>query len=276
MNYDNITKENFKEYEIDFYKVIDNMENIFSEHQHKNSRQNEKTILIDSEGNNLFKKFNDSLNIGFSKLFKFSHKNNIFFDLCSSIVYENTFENRFNDFQNEFIDVKKIEFIEREYDIIINTFFIYKKRVNWGVKELELLKNAEIKKINFLETLLVGNGCTSKTTYVGNDFMVSGYLKVAITENRNETPIPIKPKTNKSLMFEGTNLNIKDRYRILNKVLDFDKKVHPLNIGELEKYQLLAYILGIDKDNARKLMCGSHDAKDNDLTTYFNELGLNK
>ena len=85
-----------------------------------------------------------------------------------------------------------------------------------------------------------------------------------------------KQKTNKSLMFKSAHLNIKDRYRILNKVLDFDKKVHPLNIGELEKYQLLSYILGIDKDNARKLMNGSHHAKDNDLTSYFDELGLNK
>ena len=77
-------------------------------------------------------------------------------------------------------------------------------------------------------------------------------------------------------MFEGKDLNISDRYNILNKVLDFDKKVHPLNIGELEKYQLLSYILGIDKDNARKLMNGKYDSKDRDLTAYFNELGLNK
>lgn len=99
-----------------------------------------------------------------------------------------------------------------------------------------------------------------------------------------ETPIPQtvhapgNTKQNKSLMLGGEKLNISERYKILNRVLDFDKKVHPLNIREQEKYQLLAYILGIDKDNARKIMNGSHDSKDrNDiLDIYFNELGLNK
>jgi uncharacterized protein (DUF2164 family) len=88
--------------------------------------------------------------------------------------------------------------------------------------------------------------------------------------------IETKQKPDKSLMLGGEKLNISERYKILNKVLDFDKKVHPLNIGELEKYQLLSYILGIDKDNARKLMCGSYDSKDRDLTSYFNDLDLNK
>jgi hypothetical protein len=45
----------------------------------------------------------------------------------------------------------------------------------------------------------------------------------------------MKPKTNKSLMLNGKGLNLKDRYTVLNRFLDFDKIVHPLNIGELER-----------------------------------------
>ena len=77
-------------------------------------------------------------------------------------------------------------------------------------------------------------------------------------------------------MFEGKDLNLSERFKIANKVLDIDKKIRTLNIRDLEKYQLLAYILGIDKDNARNLMNGTYKSKDRDLTDYFNDLDLNK
>ena len=91
-----------------------------------------------------------------------------------------------------------------------------------------------------------------------------------------QTPIISKTKTNKSLLFEGKDLNLSERFKIANKVLDIDKKIRTLNIRDLEKYQLLAYILGIDKDNARNLMNGTYKSKDRDLTDYFNDLDLNK
>jgi hypothetical protein len=276
MDYNNITTENFKEYENDLFKVIDNMESIFLEHQYKNYEKKITTRLVDNEGKDLFKIFNDSINIGFSKLFKFSHNNNIYFNLCSSIVYENTFEDRFKVYENEFIDVKKIEFVGSEYTDIVNSYYYQKFRVRWNLKELELLKNAEVKKIKFLETLLLENNCTVETTFAENSSHIPIQFYVEIIEQKSQTQIITKPKANKSLMLNGKGLNLKDRYTILNKVLDFDKIVHPLNIGELEKYQLLAYILGCDKDNARKLMNGSHDAKNNDLTSYLIELGLKK
>ncbi|RTY94325.1 hypothetical protein EKL32_11245 [Flavobacterium sp. GSN2] len=94
------------------------------------------------------------------------------------------------------------------------------------------------------------------------------------------TPLTVpttgKTKQNKSLLFDGKELNLLERFKIADKVLDIDKKLRILNIGDLEKYQLLAYILGCNKDNARNLMNGSYKAKDRDLTTYFNDLDLNK
>lgn len=84
------------------------------------------------------------------------------------------------------------------------------------------------------------------------------------------------PKLNRSLLFEGKDLNLSERYIIANKVLQIDKVIRTLNIKDLEKYQLLAYILNCDKDNARNLMNGTYPSKDRDLSTYFNDLGLNK
>ena len=77
-------------------------------------------------------------------------------------------------------------------------------------------------------------------------------------------------------MFEGSQLNLSERFKIANEVLGIDAKIRTLKIPDLEKYQLLAYILGCDKDNARNLMNGTYKSKDRDLLTYFNDLGLIK
>lgn len=81
---------------------------------------------------------------------------------------------------------------------------------------------------------------------------------------------------NKSLLFDGKTLNLLERFKIADKVLGIDQKIRTLNIGDLQKYQLLAYILGCDKDNARNLMNGCYKSKPRDLSTYFNDLDLNK
>jgi hypothetical protein len=99
------------------------------------------------------------------------------------------------------------------------------------------------------------------------------YIKNLIKDNEN--PQPTKPnKPNKSLLFEGKDLNLSERYKIANKVLKIDKEIRKLNAKDLEKHRLLAYILGCDITNARNLMNGTYKSKDRDLTNYFNELGL--
>jgi hypothetical protein len=79
-------------------------------------------------------------------------------------------------------------------------------------------------------------------------------------------------KINKSSIFQGKELNLLERFKIANSVLDIDKKIRTLNIQELKKYELLAYILGCDKDNARNLMNGTYNAKCRDLSNYLKEL----
>lgn len=169
----------------------------------------------------------------------------------------------YNLYENSHLDQKQTENLEELKNFIEENLLLY-YRDHAEISDLELwdrLHVSSYKIVQFIE---------QRKQEIEED------LELKMTKRQEVPALEIRQKSNKSLMFEGKNLNIKDRYRILNKVLDFDKKVHPLNIGELQKYQLLAYILGCDKDNARKLMCGSHDAKDNDLTAYFNDLGLNK
>lgn len=101
-------------------------------------------------------------------------------------------------------------------------------------------------------------------------------MELKIETTSLELAPEIKQKTNKSLLFNGKELNLSERFKIANKVLDIDNKLRTLNIKDLEKYQLLAYILGCDKDNARNLMNGSYKSKDRELTSYFNYLNLNE
>lgn len=101
------------------------------------------------------------------------------------------------------------------------------------------------------------------------------YIKSLIENNENpQTTKPTKP--NKSLLFEGKNLNLSERYKIANKVINIEKQIRKLNIKELEKHQLLAYILGCDITTARNLYNGTYNSKDRDLSNLFNELDLNE
>jgi hypothetical protein len=105
------------------------------------------------------------------------------------------------------------------------------------------------------------------------------FLENKINNFNQTTPQTFQQKNqkiNRSLIFESKELNLSERFKIANKVLDVDKKIRKLNIKDLEKYRLLAYILGCDKDNARNLMNGSYNSKDRDLTDYFDALDLNK
>lgn len=157
MNFDNITKENFKEYESYLHKKIEEKLVFQTENISRELETGIETNYIDKNGNNFFDTFESFINTGFDNLFKFSHKNNIYFIYCSSIVYENTFEDRCKDYENEFIDVKKIEFIKNEYYNVINKTEYFWYLSNWGLKESELIQNARSKKLEFLENLLLEN-----------------------------------------------------------------------------------------------------------------------
>lgn len=136
--------------------------------------------------------------------------------------------------------------------------FVDKRGITLASKiDLEIEK---LEKLNQLE--IERNSTTNKA-----ELETSTFQKFKNTETTIQ---------NKSLLFDGKPLNLLERFKIADKVLGIDQKIRTLNIGDLQKYQLLAYILGCDKDNARNLMNGCYKSKPRDLSTYFNDLDLNK
>ena len=113
-----------------------------------------------------------------------------------------------------------------------------------------------------------------------NVYRLQGKIISKLNEIKSESTKPLDTKKstigNKSLLLNGEKLNLSERYKIANKLLNIEGKIRTLKIGDLEKYQLLAYILGCDKDNARSLMNGTYNSKDRDLTSYLDELGLDQ
>jgi len=295
MNFDNITKENFKEYLEVFNELLLQINFSLFENENKDNPEvnfeNEDNIEVnfeieidnedtDPEIIQLYKLNRNDLgikdifnliDIRFKKLFKFSHNNDIFFRFCSSKVYENTFEGRFKDFENKFIDVDKNEFIKKEIEEILNSKIF---RYNLFSNENKIIiKNAKFKKIEFLKSI---SKDINFNIIKKDELSLLDVINRYEVEIKTETPIITKPKANKSLLFNGSNLNLSERFKIANEVLNIDNKIRTLNIQDLEKYQLLAYILGCDKDNARNLMNGSYRSKDRDLSKYFDDLGLNR
>lgn len=81
-------------------------------------------------------------------------------------------------------------------------------------------------------------------------------------------------KSNKSLIFCGTRLNLTERIKIANEVLNFEGQIRKLNILDTEKYQLMAYILGNDVSNVRNVINGTrpNKIKEEELNTYLKGL----
>ncbi len=130
-------------------------------------------------------------------------------------------------------------------------------------------KNNFLVDLSGLYNIIKGKLCNYEV-----EFLEEIIKNIDIDIDQLQKPEPKKTKSNKSLLFDGKELNLSERFKIANKVLDIDNKLRTLNIKDLEKYQLLAYILGCDKDNARNIMNGSYKSKDRDLTPYFNALDL--
>jgi hypothetical protein len=217
--------------------------------------------------------YKDLISDKLKNLIEVSHKNNIYFWCCTSLCYKDTFESRWIEFENEFIDVEKIDFIKSDYQRIIFENNHYQKNFYWNKKVFKLMSSSFEKKIQYLDEMLFEFGVKVSVHFEGTSVEIDLVYIKPHNEIRQQTT---KQKPNKSLLFDGKELNLSERFKIANKVLGIDTKIRTLNIQDLEKYQLLAYILGCDKDNARNLMNGSYKAKDRDLSTYFNDLGLNK
>ena len=237
------------------------------------SKENIDRVDFHNKLNDIYK----HVNTLFQLIFNYWHNNNIYTELCSFYVYQNTFESKLKTYENKVIDVELIKFLKIEYQDILNGYQPFDKRTFFDLSNREILNDSKRRKLEFISDKMNDLGyqlILNDIELLKNDYYNNTFVDVIKQNSRKSEVIQLPKKTNKSLLFEGKELNLSERFRIANKVLDIDKKIRTLNIPELEKYQLLAYILGCDKDNARNLMNGQYKSKDRDLSNYFNDLDL--
>lgn len=91
----------------------------------------------------------------------------------------------------------------------------------------------------------------SKTQFLKNDYEV-----------RLNRVSPTPPVKNKPLRIRGKVLNMSERFTIANRSVNLWTTIDALNISTSKKYELLGMILGINTDNAKKLVLGNYDSKD--------------
>ncbi len=250
-----------------FTKILNFIENI-----NNSDIEEVEENVINKQLNDI--RFNDYSNYEYTKLLK-ELSNNYELDLLQSLLSDIEFylfiekEEKKSEYTTDDINNAVQRLKEKNLDIPYYKRTPFKKLTEKGKKDMEKL---ESKGFSFEPTIDLEN-----LLFPYEFYNIYRFIKL-IKSKLEPVTSTIQPqlKQNKSLMFEGSNLNLSERFKIANEVLGIDKKIRTLNIQDLEKYQLLAYILGCDKDNARNLMNGQYKAKERDLNPYFNELGLNK
>lgn len=293
LNYNEISKDNINIYIQDFNDLISEINSFLF---YKNSFENSdikitfddvinenilKLFLLKSQNKeyvNLQNQVYSEINTKFELILKASIEHKIYFKFCVFETYKDTFVYRLNEYKTKYLGFNNEDFVKKEIEYTINTIEYFLSNEFWNETNKEILKNNKNKIFEFLK-----NQLSTYTIYIRQDdgakeIGINQYIIVfdKINENNELKKENQTAKTNKSLLFNGSNLNLSERFKIANKVLDIDNKIRKLNIKDLEKYQLLAYILGCDKDIARHLMNGNYNSKDRDLKNYFNDLDLNK
>jgi hypothetical protein len=172
--------------------------------------------------------------------------------------------------------------------------FILNKIEAINFKESEKLRMWNLSDDDFYKEFRKDEKTTAKTTWNTDEkvnkqmilrkrpnYLPSEFENPQLTFYKNKLralspAIEKKIDQKKSQLLDGRALNLSERYKIADKALNIDNTIRRLKIPELKKYELLAFILNCDKDNARNLMNGTYNSKDRDLSTYFNDLNLNE
>lgn len=154
-----------------------------------------------------------------------------------------------------------------ELDFTTNEIDFY----NDFIKKLESAENIDL--FGGIEYL---HNCKKYREYFITQRNIFKSLNQQQNNTTNSKEILKVKKSNKNLLLDGRDLNLSERFKIANEVLNMDKTIRILKIKDLEKYKLLSYILNCSEDNARHLMNSKYPSNDRDLTDYLKELNLNK
>jgi hypothetical protein len=177
---------------------------------------------------------------------------------------------RINEFLDEF-EANSTNYIEREFDYFENT--LYDVQNSEGSHDGHSLTGFDNFSCAYEVVQEIGYDKFMYSTKAKLEFLVSK-IDVVLPPEKQEIG-PMKQE-NKNLLLNGKDLNLSERFKIANEILDIGNTIRRLNIKDLEKYKLLSYIINCSEDNARHLMNGKYNSKDRDLTGYFKGLNLNK
>jgi hypothetical protein len=120
----------------------------------------------------------------FFKLIEFSHKNNIYFKYCSFSVYSKTFGIRYSEFNNQFIETEKLDFLKSEYKHILKTHQLLKNSAYLDDRMMNIIKKSKLKKIEFIEESLKNSNIEIKI--FKNDLPSINHFHVEFIENKTD------------------------------------------------------------------------------------------
>ncbi|MFD0837116.1 hypothetical protein ACFQ0I_15160 [Mariniflexile aquimaris] len=208
------------------------------------------------------------VNLAFEGLLKFSDENNYFFCYSTLRTYKFYFESFFWNFKTITGESDKLQYLKNEY----NYHFSYQKNkfsINTENKSIffhRTLFNDHFSFIDFYPFLFETNRLKikleneKKLNYLKENINELGFeikekngelffkkIKKAINSNKEDTPEE-EPINKKGL----PPFDTLDRYQLVKK-LGIDDIIHNLDTSQRSKSKVLALIMNIHPDNARKL-----------------------
>ncbi|TPV31946.1 hypothetical protein FJ651_14125 [Paucihalobacter ruber] len=222
-----------------------------------------KAILKYLNPSTAYRNYKTELNRIFDKILDFSEKNNYYWHNCSIKVYENHFHNIKESYFKHFPREDYINFLEYEcnfqfnprntedhiYQTDIPDYFLhlnYHEFLNG--KNRQVISSNRVKKIHFLKLKLEKEGYVAEHT--NNGIRINKKNILNPTEKESNVEVPLKLKD----IPEFDNL---ERFELIKK-LKIDNLIHNLDASQRSKYKVLALIMGIHPDNARKLLTNKY------------------
>jgi hypothetical protein len=124
--------------------------------------------------------FENIVNKRFLKLFQFSYDNDVYFEYCSFKTYNKLFEERYIGYKTKLIDTEKKDFAKIELDKILDQYEHFTNKPFWQNNIIEIHNNSKIKKIEFLNELLINKipneNPKHEKIFANNGFILFEYL----------------------------------------------------------------------------------------------------
>lgn len=141
-------------------------------------------------------------------------------------------------------------------------FYNLMRYLNKDEKNNELgFLNNELEKFNkVLDDAIKNNvkGSTSNKEHgIRNTKIKIGFYELKLSRLLSSKK---QKQQSKSLMLDGKLLNLKERFKIADEILNISEKIRELNISDMEKYKLISIIFGCNETNARQIINGSYNA----------------